>query len=508
MMRSFKNRDIVSIRSFSPEELVYVIETAKMIKEDRLKKQAAYAHVLEGETIGIAFFEPSTRTRLSFVCAAQALGAHALSFSSTEGTSLLKGESFRHTLQMLSGYQCSLLVVRDSRDGAAQYAADVLDIPVVNGGDGKHEHPTQTMLDLLTIRELFGRLDHLTIGFAGDLKYGRTVRSLQAALQHFPGISFRYISPPQLKPPAEELAALERAHIPYKVSENYESTLPDIDILYVTRIQEERFPDKQEYEKVARSLQLTPDLLLSYAKPSMRILHPLPINSLKFPEIHPAVDDVLVPGTREKYARYIEQAANGLSIRMALLCLLAGKLGTEIREPYELPNYEKKTTLEPVNVTETKQEANRVLGYIENGTVIDHLQPDALFKVIDLLALPRDKLVILGKNFESKKALHGKKGVLKIVDYSPTPNQLNKIAVLSPYATVSYIKNGQVVEKGRVMLPLRIENIMECSNPNCISRTEQKEYAPSVFYTLDTVQRIFQCHYCDTTISEDAVRLR
>lgn len=488
MLRSFAKRDILSIKSFSREELLYILQCAKIITHT--------SPLLQGYTIGLAFFEPSTRTRLSFHQAAQKLGAHVIGFSSTEGTSLLKGESFTHTLKMIAGYGCNILVVRDARDGAAQYAADVLDIPIINAGDGKHEHPTQTMLDLYAILELFGRLDNLHIGFAGDLKYGRAFRSLQAALSLFSDMRFTYISPPQLKPD-------KREDMNIRWSDNYTGILSDIDILYVTRIQEERFPDKQEYEKVTRTLQLMPTHL-AQAKKTLRILHPLPINSQKFPEIHPDVEDLLVPGTTEKYARYIDQAAYGLPIRMALLALLAGKLGTEIAVSYHIPSFEKKAALQPLSVTHSSCEQNRVLGYIECGTVIDHLRPEAVLPVLDLLSIPQDKLIIFGKNFESKK--QGKKGVIKIVDYTPTPDQLNRIAVLSPEATVSYIKQGKVAEKGRVVLSSRIENIMECNNPNCISRAEQKENAPTLFYARTASS--FQCHYCDSFISGNDIRLR
>ncbi|MBI4440833.1 aspartate carbamoyltransferase [Candidatus Woesearchaeota archaeon] len=505
MLRSFKKRDVISIRSFSPEELLYIAATAKEIKDARKKDSLAYADLLLGRTVGVAFFEPSTRTRLSFIHAAHALGGHTVGFSSNDGTSLLKGESLRHTLEMIVGYGADYLVVRDSHDGTAQYAADFLSIPVINAGDGKHEHPTQTMLDLFTILEFFGRLDHLHIGFAGDLKYGRTVRSLQAALQAVSGTTFTYISPPQLQPPAGELQHLERLGIQYRVSDNYESVLSDLDVLYVTRIQEERFPDKQDYEKVARTLQLTPELLLKHAKPTLRVLHPLPINSHKFPEIHPCVATLTVPNTDKQYAGYIEQAANGFPVRMALLGLLAGKFGTELQEPPAQPPYQRKATLESMTVTPTLREANRVLGYIENGTVIDHLDPDALLAVVNLLGIPKDKLVIFGKNFATKRA-GGRKGVLKIVDYTPTTDHLNRIAVLSPDATVNYIRNGHVVEKGRVVLPEKIEDIMECINPGCISRDSRESAAP-LFYTQNR-QRLFQCHYCDTLITGDNVRLR
>ncbi len=489
MLRSFAKRDILSIHAFSREELLYILQCAKTIMQE--------PQLLQGHTVGLAFFEPSTRTRLSFHHAAQQLGAQVLGFGSTEGTSLLKGESLTHTLKMMAGYRCDILVVRDARDGAAQYAADMLPISVINAGDGKHEHPTQTMLDLFTILELFGHIDNLHIGFAGDLKYGRAFRSLETALSLFSGMRFTYISPPQLKPDVLDLSS--------RWTNDYADILSDIDILYVTRIQEERFPDKQEYEQVARTLQLRPAHLVQ-AKKTLLILHPLPINSQKFPEIHPDVEQMLVPGTTETYARYIDQAAYGLPIRMALLALVAGKRGTEITMPYHPITHEKKAALQQLPSAHSSLEQNRVLGYIENGTVIDHLHSEAVLPVLDLLSLPENQLIILGKNFESKK--RGRKGVIKIVDYHPTSEQLNRIAVLSPEATVSHIKNGCVVEKGRVVLPSVVENILECSNPNCISRREQKENTPTLFYVRDPQHRLFQCHYCDSLISGAELRLR
>ncbi len=502
MLRSFIGRDVISIREFSLDELVYIVRTAQEIKTNWRNKE--YAHLLDGVRIGYAFFEPSTRTRTSFVSAAELLGAKTFGFSSGEGTSLLKGESFRHTLEMLACYKCDAIVVRDGRDGAAQYAADFLTIPVINGGDGKREHPTQAMLDLMTITELHDHCDNLNIGIAGDLKYSRTVRSLIGALQHIPGITFTFISPTELRPLAEE-TRLSQAGIPIRWYDNYDSSLRDLDILYVTRIQEEKYPDKAEYEKVADRLQLTPEIILRNAKPTMRILHPLPINTKRFPEIHPLVDDLLVPGTNTQYAYYKEQAGNGLYARMALFCLLMGKRGKMIMDLYMPQHHEKKSSLEPLPVSVQHREPDRIIGYIENGTVIDHLEPSAVEKIKDLLAIPEDTLYLLGKNFSSTKK--GKKGVIKIVGYTPTTEQLNRIAVLSPNATVSHVKNGQVVEKGRVTLPSIVENIIECINPMCISRHEQKEYVKSIFYMINS-NNTFQCHYCDSVISGERVRLR
>jgi aspartate carbamoyltransferase catalytic subunit len=253
------------------------------------------------------FFEPSTRTQLSFATAMERLGGSVIGFSGVEGTSIQKGESLYDTIKMVERY-ADVIVIRHPLEGSARFAADVAQIPVINAGDGANQHPTQTLLDLFTIRRFCGRLDGLSIGMVGDLKYGRTVHSLATALTHFEGVKLRLISPPLLRMPPRILEEELRGKIEFEETEELE--LSDLDVVYMTRIQRERFPDVEEYERVKGAYILDLEACRQL-KPEAIILHPLP----RVGEIDPEVD-------RLPQAKYFEQAASGVPVRMALLSLI------------------------------------------------------------------------------------------------------------------------------------------------------------------------------------------
>ena len=253
------------------------------------------------------FFEPSTRTRLSFSTAVQNLGGHDIGFSESSSTSTSKGESFIDTVRVVEKY-CDLLVIRHPLSGAARLAAEVSQRPIINAGDGSNQHPTQTLLDLFTIREAFGKIDGLKIGFSGDLRYGRTVHSLAHALTHF-DVEQYFISPEELAFP-EDLKKDIVAKSPVKESSSLEEFLPELDVLYCTRIQKERFPDMAEYEKVKDAYVVTKSML-SRAHPKFKIMHPLP-----------RVNEIAYDVDATPHALYFEQLANGLPVREALLNML------------------------------------------------------------------------------------------------------------------------------------------------------------------------------------------
>ncbi|MBR40677.1 MAG: aspartate carbamoyltransferase [Euryarchaeota archaeon] len=268
--------------------------------------------LLQGKVLANMFFENSTRTRMSFETAMKRLGGSVLNFSSI-GTSVSKGETLYDTMQMIDGY-ADIAAIRHPRQGAAQYSADAVGIPILNAGDGAGNHPTQTMLDLFTIRQAHGTLEGLNVVLVGDLRYGRTVHSLSHALVRF-GASLTLVSPSSLKMPAEIVSDLEAHGADVTETESLDDQISEADVIYMTRIQKERFPDEEEYAKVAGIYRVESSNLAG-AKKGMVIMHPLP----RVDEIAPSVDST-------EFAKYFEQAFNGVPTRMALLCR---SLGVEV----------------------------------------------------------------------------------------------------------------------------------------------------------------------------------
>lgn len=303
-------RNLIDILDLSTTEIDELIDTA----EDIIARPSAYADKCRGKILGTLFFEPSTRTRLSFTSAMMSLGGNVLGFSEATSSSASKGESVADTVRMVSAYS-DIIAMRHPKEGAALVASKAATVPLINAGDGGHFHPTQTLTDLLTIKRKKGRLDHLTIGLCGDLKFGRTVHSLIAAMSRYEGIRFVLISPDELKLPGYvKYEFLGDGKTAYEETADMEAAMPELDILYMTRIQQERFALHEDYLRLKDSYILTPDKLAN-AKADLCILHPLP----RVNEISVAVDD-------DPRACYFEQAANGRYIRMALILkLLAEK---------------------------------------------------------------------------------------------------------------------------------------------------------------------------------------
>jgi len=298
-----EKKDIISINEFSIDEINEIIEKTRQLEALEPEKKL---QLLKGKVIACLFYEPSTRTRDSFKTAIARLGASAIGFDSADATSGKKGESLHDTIKMYEGY-ADLIVMRHNKDGSAKLAAGVSKIPVINAGDGKNQHPTQTLLDLYTIKKIHGSLFNLNIALVGDLKYGRTVHSLAQALSMFNCRLF-FISPPNLKMPEHILESVKN----HSEHEKIQDVINNADILYMTRIQRERFPDENEYQKVKNIYKLTADMLKN-VKPNMKVMHPLP----RVNEIDKKVDDT-------PYAHYFEQAQNGVIIRQALIGMLLG----------------------------------------------------------------------------------------------------------------------------------------------------------------------------------------
>ena len=299
-------RSLISILDFSVEELDGLIATAK----DIIARPEAYWDRCAHKKLATLFFEPSTRTRLSFEAAMLELGGSVLGFSEAGSSSAAKGESVADTAKTVSNY-ADIIAMRHPREGAPYVASRAASIPVINAGDGGHQHPTQTLADLLTISREMGRLSDLTIGLCGDLKYGRTVHSLIEAMSRYEGIRFVLISPEELKlPDYVRINVLDHHSIPYTEVTSLEDAMPELDVLYMTRIQRERFDDAEEYERLKDSYVLD-TAKMTLAKENMAVLHPLP----RVNEIRVAVDD-------DPRAAYFRQALNGKYMRMALILKL------------------------------------------------------------------------------------------------------------------------------------------------------------------------------------------
>ena len=298
-------KSLISIQDFTKEEILHILDVAREFEQNKSQT------FLSDKVIACIFFEPSTRTRLSFETASNRLGARVIGFSDAANTSVRKGESLKDTIKMVSNY-VDLIVMRHPLEGSARYASEIASVPVINAGDGANQHPTQTLLDLYTIMETQGRLDNIDINIVGDLKYGRTVHSLLQALSHF-SPSFTFTSPTELEMPQEYKEFLNEKKIPFRETTELEQYLNDTDILYMTRIQQERFTDPVEYEKVKNVYSLNKSMLGS-VRENMRILHPLP----RLQEIANDVDET-------PYASYFKQAENGMYVRMAIISYLLGK---------------------------------------------------------------------------------------------------------------------------------------------------------------------------------------
>lgn len=300
-------RSLIEISDLSVKELDALLETADRIIAD----PQAFAHKCEGKIMAAIFFEPSTRTRLSFESAMYELGGHVLGFSEEQSSSSAKGESVADMARVISCY-ADIIAMRHPREGAPYVAAKSATVPIINAGDGGHHHPTQTLADLLTIHREKGSFENLTVGLCGDLRYGRTVHSLITALKRYKGVRFVLISPDELQLPDYIKATLENDGIEFVEAAELESAIPDLDILYMTRIQRERFMDPENYERLKDTYILTPEKL-KYAKADMIILHPLP-----------RVNEISVQIDKDPRACYFKQVENGKTMRMALILKLLG----------------------------------------------------------------------------------------------------------------------------------------------------------------------------------------
>ncbi len=300
-----KKHDFVTFADMSREKILYMIEMAQEFERHPNRE------LLKGKVVATLFYEPSTRTRLSFETAANRLGARVIGFSDAKASSVSKGETLKDTILMVSNY-ADVIAMRHYIEGAAQYASEIAPIPIINAGDGAHQHPSQCMLDLYTIYQTQGTLENLNIYLVGDLKYGRTVHSLVMAMRHF-NPTFHFIAPKELAMPNEYKLYCKEQGIKYQEHTSFtEKVIADADIIYMTRVQKERFSDLMEYERVKNVYILRRDMLKN-TKDNMKILHPLP-----------RVNEIAYDVDEDPHAYYIQQAQNGLYAREAIICDVLG----------------------------------------------------------------------------------------------------------------------------------------------------------------------------------------
>lgn len=302
LIEIFKLKNIISIKDFEREDIDYILDEASKLED--IAKSRQISEELKGKLLGLMFFEPSTRTRMSFETAMKRLNGECIGFESSGSSSVSKGESIADTAKMFEGYS-DALVIRHELEGVSKFISDIVDVPVINAGDGAGQHPTQTLLDLYTIKKEIGEIDNLNIALIGDLKFGRTVHSLSNALGMYENIKIYFVSPPELKMPQEILHDLKNTNVTWVETDSIEEVIDDVDVLYVTRIQKERFADIEDYLKIKGAYVINKKMLEGK---NLIVLHPLP-----------RVDEIDTDVDNTKYNKYFTQAANAVPVRMAIL---------------------------------------------------------------------------------------------------------------------------------------------------------------------------------------------
>lgn len=299
-----KGKSLVSINDYSKEEQILILDIAEELEKNPRQP------ILQNYVVATLFFEPSTRTRLSFESAVSMLGGKIIGFTDSSSTSVTKGETLRDTIRTVANYS-DLIIMRHPKEGSARFASEISSVPIINAGDGANQHPSQTLLDMYSIRKTQQSLDNLHVAFVGDLKYGRTVHSLVIALTNY-NTTFHFVSPEELKLPSSVKMHIKEKNLTYHQYTDFNEVIPFVDILYMTRIQRERFSDALDYEKVKDAYILKHNML-KHAKPNMKILHPLP-----------RVNEIDIDVDTNPHAYYFQQALNGVYIRQALIKIILG----------------------------------------------------------------------------------------------------------------------------------------------------------------------------------------
>jgi aspartate carbamoyltransferase catalytic subunit len=470
MSVSFNDRDIISITDFSREEILALCAAGqRMWEREKSGQRNGLRDALKHRTLSYMFYEPSTRTRTSFNTGMRELGGRYDGFSGTEGTSVMKNETVRDTVTMMCANHNDVIVMRHPLDGSLQWAADVANIPVINGGDGKNEHPTQALLDVLTLYALReGRLDGISVGFGGDLSHGRTVRSLSLALAHFDNVTLHWAAEDFLGMPEDLVQLLAGRGVKVQREKTVRDVMRQVDFYYMTRPQLERMPGVKQRDIVAMMKQYRIDMEKIEGF-TVRVLHPLPVNS-EIAEI-----DYRVYFTPAQ--AFFAQAEFGIFLRKALLHEMLGHEGYrryDGRLPRELGEGNNRL---PRRI-EGRKQSGMFIDKIHDGAVIDHLVPGTLRAVSDALDLENRGYSCTTATIAEKPNPFIKTNLRDLPE-----RDLKRIALLSPEPTINYVKDGRIVEKFVYLL---------CGNSNCITRTVNEDVPPR-FYSDGGVIR---CRYC------------
>ena len=508
---TFTGRNWVDVASVTEDELKYILALSARVKKMIKQRRTAEYRLAQDQDLfaALLFFEPSTRTRFSFEIGAQRLGLKTVGFSGTDATSVKKGESLLDTVEMFDAYDVDAVILRHPLDGAARAVTshimrnDGPPLSCFNGGDGKNEHPTQGLLDAFTIHECCGRMHDLDIGIAVDPKYGRTTHSFPVLLSLQPGNRFHVFSHPDLRMPPAVINFLRRRGV--EINEYFDSgqqlreKLPDLDFLYMTRLQRERFEDEAEYYR-ARDMFLFTTEMMEHTKERFGLGHPLP-DDKKNPSIHPAVR----PHPKCWAKR---QAGNGVPTRMVEMALSLGLMGHDFDgEPFRAPQVSQEF-LEERDLDQHKQSSPKPLEGpvdirpIQNGTVIDHVEgnPYVISKIGRLLRVSEQRNIFRAGVVAPVKRPGTTKGVMMIKDRFLDDEEVRLIATVAPESTVNDIREGHVVRKRDLHLPAVVEGLpeMSCTNHRCITRKEFFEHiSPKAIQLEKDDGNVVKCFYCN-----------
>lgn len=487
---AFANRDLTGILDFTKDEVLYVLDKAVQIKDALRNKDIQKYRLAGGKDMlaALLFYENSTRTRTSFEIAAQRLGMSVTGFAGVEGTSVQKGESLRHTLDMYEAYLCDCIIMRHPLDGSARFAAEHLGIPIFNAGDGKHEHPTQTLLDLFTIREHLGRLHDFDMGIAGDLKFGRTAHSLTIALSKFKGIRLHLFSHPSLAMPDELLELAKESGMEVTIHPTLDEAAAHTDVLYQTRIQKERMPDLSEYDNAKAISEFTVQIM-AQTQEHFGLMHPLPVDK-DAPSIAAELD-------MHPKALYKIQAGNGVPTRLTELALALGLMGDDFDgEVLEEPCCNEKFIERlPIHGKPARKDVS-IRPIRNNGVVIDHTAPYMEDILLQVLKVRERRDIYRAATVKAASRPDSIKGMLMIEDRILSHHELKVVASVTPGCTVNIVENGSVAKKIKLRLPEKICDVpgMTCTNKGCISRPEHLEsVSPRMVKAGET--RV-SCYFC------------
>jgi aspartate carbamoyltransferase catalytic subunit len=508
----FYGRNLVDVHSMTKDELGYILEKADWMKKSISARAVDEYKLAKGLDMiaALLFYEASTRTRTSFEIAAWRLGIKGVGFAGTEGTSVQKGESLTDTVDMYDSYDVDAVVLRHPLDGAAMAVSQHLllgknrVLPTFNGGDGMHEHPTQSVLDAFTIKECCGRLEDLDIGIVGDAKYGRTTHSLPILMGLYPNNRWHIFTHEILRMPPAVLKKMDAMGVAYKEyfesGEQLRQMLPKLDFLYATRLQRERFFDDAEFYRARDMFFITADMIKD-TKPGFGLGHPLPEDKK-----NPIMHDELKKGHPKYWCK--RQAGNGVPTRAVEMALSLGLLGFDFNGQLFVPKNPSEEFYTERNPDERKKTTDGSLDIrpIENGTVIDHVERDpyVIDRIAQLLRCREDRNVyragVVEPRDSERRGQGVVKGVLMIKDRHLTDAELRLIATIAPGATINDISGRKVVRKRDLTLPDMVEGLpeMQCTNERCITRPEHSERVkPKVMRLGADADGLVKCMYCD-----------